>query len=90
MKHIEVIKFIKEILKQRHENAILDAIVSFALYFFVIIAVVVGVIFLIKVLPWIVKQTEGPIYSLFGGKKGKEERKEVYHHIDRPLKKLEF
>jgi len=90
MKHIEVIKFIKEILKQRHENAILDAIVSFALYFFVIIAVVVGVIFLIKVLPWIVKQTGGPVYSLFSAKKGKEERKEVYHHIDKPLKKLEF
>ena len=84
------IKFVQEILKQRHENAILDAIVSFALYFFVIIAIVLGFIFVIKVLPWMVKQTGGPIYKLFASEKKEEDIVEVYHHIDKPLKKLEF
>ncbi|GEM_PF-7011559 len=86
----DAIKFVKEILKQRHENAIMDAIVSFALYFFVIIAVVLAFIFVIKVIPWLVKQSGTPIYKLFASEHKEEEIEETYHHIDRPLKKLEF
>lgn len=86
----DVIKFIEDILKQRQENPFLDAIISFAVYFLLIIAAVLGFFFLIKVLPWVIKQTGGPIYKLFGGGKKEVEIQESYHHIDKPLKKIEF
>ncbi len=83
-------KFIKEILKQRHENAILDSILTFALYFFIIIAVVLVLMFVIKVLPWLVKQSGGPIYKLFAPRQKDNEIIETYHHIEKPLKRLRF
>ena len=87
----EAVKFVRELFRQRHENAILDAIMSFALYFLIIIAVVLGFIFIVKAVPWIVKQSGKPIYRLFASEKEeKDSTDETYHHIEKPLKKLDF
>lgn len=86
----EAVKFIQNILKHRSDNPIMDSIVSFVLYFFVIIAVVVGVMFVIKVIPWLVKHLGSFIYRLLVSEHTEEKVEETYHHIDRPLKKLKF
>ena len=86
---MEVLKNLQELVKTRHENAIVDSLVSFVGFFLIMIVGILVLIFLIKVLPWLIGKSGTPIYKLFSHSE-EENEIEVYHHIDRPLKKLDF
>lgn len=86
---IEVLKNLQELVKARHENAIVDSLVSFVGFFLIMIVGILVLVFLIKVLPWIIGKSGTPIYKLFSHPE-EDIEVEVYHHIDKPLKKLEF
>lgn len=85
---METIKHLQELIKSRHENAIADSLASFVGFFILIVGAVILFILIIKFIPWFVEKTGSSLYKLFTHSKEEEER-ETYHHIDRPLKKLD-